>query len=50
MSKLICASAIDGAKAWIDRAAKKLAETAAEQGDDCRIGRASCRERVWIPV
>lgn len=38
MSKLICASAIDGAKTWIDRAAKKLAETAAVRGDDCRIG------------
>ena len=38
MSKLICASAIDGARAWIDRAAKKLAETAAARGDGCRIG------------
>lgn len=38
MSKLICASAIDGARAWIDRAAKKLAETAAARGDGRRIG------------
>jgi acetyl-CoA synthase len=38
MSKLICASAIEGAIEWVARAEAKLAEAIAAQGEACPVG------------
>ena len=38
MSKLICASAIDGAIAWVAKAEGKLDEAVAAKGESCAVG------------